>query len=75
MKKSLWYMFHAHQADFLIDQLLKKSKFFIAIMKEKNFRFEKKLFYSHHNIHFLTHLVKLNSNISFPIKENRFFAL
>jgi len=35
-------MFHAYRADFLIDQLLKKSKFFIAKMKKKNFRFEKK---------------------------------
>ena len=32
---------YAYRADFLIDQLLKKSKFFIAKMKKKNFRFEK----------------------------------
>lgn len=41
LKKSLWFMFHAYRADFLTDQLLKKSKFFIAKMKKKNFRFEK----------------------------------
>ena len=34
-------MFHAYRADFLTDQLLKKSKFFIAKMKKKNFRFAK----------------------------------
>ena len=41
LKKSLWFMFHAYRADFLTDQLLKKSKFFIAKMKKKKFRFEK----------------------------------
>ena len=35
-------MFHAYRADFLIDHLLKKSNLFIAKMKKKNFRFEKK---------------------------------
>ena len=68
-------MFHAYRADFLTDQFLKKSKFFIEKMKKKNFRFEKKIIYSHHNVHILTHLVKLNSNIPIPIKENMFFTL
>ena len=41
LKKSLWFMYYAYQSDFLNDQLLKKSKLFIAKMKKKNFRFEK----------------------------------
>ena len=41
LKKSLWFMVNAYRADFLTDQLLKKSKFFIAKMKKKKFRFEK----------------------------------
>ena len=42
--------------------------------EEEKFSFGKKLFYSHHNVHFLTHLVTLNSNILFPIKEDNFFG-
>ena len=34
-------MFNAYRVDFLTDQLLKKSKFFIAKMKKKKIRFEK----------------------------------
>ena len=37
--------------------------------EEEQFSFWNKLFYSHHNVHFLTPLIKLNSNILFPIKE------
>ena len=39
-------MFHAYRADFLTDQLLKKSKFFIAKMKKKKFRFEKNVLFA-----------------------------
>ena len=36
---------------------------------------QKELSYTHHSVHILTHLVKLDSNIYIPIKENIFFAV
>ena len=32
------------------------------------------MIFLHHNVHTLTHIAKLNSNIFIPIKENHFFA-
>ena len=39
-------MFQEYRADFLSDQLLIKTKFFIAKMRKKNFRWKKNLFAS-----------------------------
>ena len=60
-------MFHANGADFLTNKLLEKSRFFIAKIKEK--KLVLKNFYQHHNLHILSHLVKLNSK-TVHIKEN-----
>ena len=36
LMKSLWFIFNAYRADFLIDQLLKNSKSFSAKTEKKN---------------------------------------
>ena len=65
-------MFHAYRADFLTDQLLKKSKFFIAKRKKKNFRFEKiDLFASQTTFSDSS----CQAELKYIIKENHFFAV
>ena len=41
LRKSLLFFLQAYIAVFLIDSLLKKSKFIIKKMKKKDYRFEK----------------------------------
>ena len=52
--------------------ILKKIEVLHRENEEEKFSFWKKIIYSHHYVHILTHLVKLNSNISIPIRENIF---